>query len=744
MLQISFWSEVPVQGAAIPALRSSPPAERLRVVNRGHDPGRSSVRRVLGRRMFARCKAARVPGLVAWCNFDLARQLGFRVPASNRMTPGLHEQLVAALSYQILRRGEVVAHRPWIHLDADRYGGEGLGLHRGSARGAFHPRGDMFLKGIGPTPLCRNDPDDYYHSHGGAHMWHGLFVAALSEVCTNLFTNGSTRILAIVDQGDDTVYPSGERRRPQGDRSPHRQSSSARAYPGGTTAGGSSPVHDLPGDGARDEPFVLAGKGRSARARPDLRATMLRIIDDHARTAAAHARWRLTHSSISPSNLQLDGALLDLPQARANPRCVPLLPEYGLDYESVPRTDYMDRADALQATYNKLRNSMAEPLRRRLNAQALDVPAELDAAYLHHLTLQLLCATGIKRAAAERIQRTNPPLARRFAEVVMSLSNLRNPASVRKLISYSEQAAVVDVFGLLGAMPRLFDAPGGQPRAGDREAPSPGVSGEPLSRRDAPEALSHPESRARGSLWGGHGRLSRGGAAVLWQRGRDAGVDPGPRGIREPSARTALLRAAAGMCSGRRRRVSGLIGMQTPCARPSTPRWRGPCAASKHCYVRGTARELDDGGVELQVCTVAGLRYSLRAWNDRAQKRRLHVEISLRKRRGGVYQADLPGEPCLTRRQLGALRYTCSTDGWQTTVNVHPGRLQGEGRSRAVMAFAGIRPSGPYGTLEGYFYDGRDPGFCIRDSGDPFRGYAFAVPDRFELRSILARGPRPR
>ncbi len=679
---------------------------------------------------------------MAWCNFDLARQLGFRVPASNRMTPELHEQLVAALSYQILRRGEVVAHRPWIHLDADRYGGEGLGLHRGSARGAFHPRGDMFLKGIGPTPLCRNDPDDYYHSHGGAHMWHGLFVAALSEVCTNLFTNGSTRILAIVDQGDDTVYPSGER---------HPRAIEVRI--GSHLRLAHTLVERRPGDRPRCTTFlamahatgqlVLAGKGRSARARPDLRATMLRIIDDHARTAAEHARWRLTHSSISPSNLQLDGALLDLPQARANPRCVPLLPEYGLDYESVPRTDYMDRADALQATYNKLRNSMAEPLRRRLNAQALDVPAELDAAYLHHLTLQLLCATGIKRAAAERIQRTNPPLARRFAEVVMSLSNLRNPASVRKLISYSEQAAVVDVFGLLGAMPRLyFDAPGGSlARAIERHLL-------PVYRGNRFHVAMR-QKRCR--------TLSR-ELAVVYGEVMDACRAVVPQFYGSAAAMQASIRARAEfenrplerLYFERRRDVfrAAAAGFRSDRDADAVRKTidatvAGSLRGVEALLVRGTARELDDGGVELQVCTVAGLRYSLRAWNDRAQKRRLHVEISLRKRRGGVYQADLPGEPCLTRRQLGALRYTCSTDGWQTTVDV-PGRLQGEGRSRAVMAFAGIRPSGPYGTLEGYFYDGRDPGFCIRDSGDPFRGYAFAVPDRFELRSILARGPRPR
>ncbi|HYL97669.1 MAG TPA: hypothetical protein VEZ90_01855, partial [Blastocatellia bacterium] len=54
--------------------------------------GASRIIDVLGRDMFAEFSAVRVPGTIAWCNFDLARSLGFSVGSNDEMTPELHEQ----------------------------------------------------------------------------------------------------------------------------------------------------------------------------------------------------------------------------------------------------------------------------------------------------------------------------------------------------------------------------------------------------------------------------------------------------------------------------------------------------------------------------------------------------------------------------------------------------------------------------------------------------------------------------
>src|ERR1039458_3064704 len=53
---------------------------------------------------------------------------------------------------------------------------------------------------------------------------------------------------------------------------------------------------------------------------PDITATILRVIDDHARTAAKQIRWRITHSSLTASNMQMDGGMLDVTTQSAHPR----------------------------------------------------------------------------------------------------------------------------------------------------------------------------------------------------------------------------------------------------------------------------------------------------------------------------------------------------------------------------------------------------------------------------------------
>jgi hypothetical protein len=58
---------------------------------------------------------------------------------------------------------------------------------------------------------------------------------------------------------------------------------------------------------------------------------------------------------------------------------------------------------------------------------------------------------------------------------------------------------------------------------------------------------------------------------------------------------------------------------------------------------QGETRRLPDGGIETQIRTIAGVRYSVRAWNDRSQRRRLHVS-----KRSAV-EFDLE-PPCLVGR----------------------------------------------------------------------------------------------
>src|SRR5262245_16677045 len=98
----------------------------------------SRILEILGKARFARFKAFGMPGTVVWCNFELARELGFSVPPSNRMNPELHEQLIKSLSYYVPAPDDQVPsaqtnNRRTTILYADRYGGTGIGSNLGAA-----------------------------------------------------------------------------------------------------------------------------------------------------------------------------------------------------------------------------------------------------------------------------------------------------------------------------------------------------------------------------------------------------------------------------------------------------------------------------------------------------------------------------------------------------------------------------------------------------------------------------------
>ncbi|HEX2270301.1 MAG TPA: hypothetical protein VHH35_12225, partial [Pyrinomonadaceae bacterium] len=171
------------------------------------------VIRVLGAAAFAEFPAIRHPGTVVWCNFDLARELGFDVPRTNQLTPQLHDQLIASLSLRAVNgHGNGNGHEV-LTMYADKYGGEGVSPALGAGRAGFLGDGNLYVKGIGFTPLFRDgDKNDFVHSHGGVHFEDCLSEAVFGEVNENLFSLGSTRIVAIVDQGMHVTEPSGRKR----------------------------------------------------------------------------------------------------------------------------------------------------------------------------------------------------------------------------------------------------------------------------------------------------------------------------------------------------------------------------------------------------------------------------------------------------------------------------------------------------------------------------------------------------
>lgn len=404
---------------------------------------------VLGAASFAAFSARRVPGQVLWCNFELARELGFHVPRTNKLTPALHDELIAKLSLRALTPADNVRASEVITLYADRYGGDGVSPALGSGRAGFLPEANLYIKGLGFTPLFRhNDKDDFVHSHGGVHLEDCMSEAIFGEVDHNLFELGASRIVAIIDQGKFVTEPSGRKR--------HiglAVRTGAQLRPGHLLAkrvsGSRSPLEMFVSITRATKQLVMQNESHI----PDLSATMLRIIDDHARTAADSFRWRVLHGALSPSNMDMSGAMLDLPTQSTQPRTAPI---FKLDYvESRFGTEHKDRGFYLAEMYRRILRSVDTTTRARFNLKWINVSNQMDLEYARHLQLKLLAATGIGTRVARLIQQRSN-LAERFGKVLLEMASLRNPGNACVARQIVNDLSVVDVFNVLANLPAAF------------------------------------------------------------------------------------------------------------------------------------------------------------------------------------------------------------------------------------------------------------------------------------------------
>ncbi len=577
-----------------------------------------SVIELLGKAAFAEFPAVRHPGQVVWCNFDLARELGFNVPPSNRLTAELHEQLITSLSLRAVAPAEINGQIP-VTMYADKYGGDGVSPALGAGRAGFLGDGNLYVKGIGFTPLFRHiDKDDFVHSHGGVHFEDCLSEAVFGEVNHNLFTPGSTRIVAIIDQGKHVTEPSGRKRHialavragPQL-RPGHLLARRAR--------GSQLPLHIFVEMTNATQQLVSNGA-------PDIAATMLRVIDDHAQAAAESFRWRMIHGALSPSNMEMSGAMLDLPTQSTQPRTAPI---FKLDYlQSSFGAEHKDRGYYLAEMYRRVLRTTDPTTRERLNAKWINVSSEMDHAYRKHLQIQLLSAAGLKTELAKQI---SADLADRFTELLLEMAAMKNQGSACVARKVVEDLSVLDVFNLLRRSPRDYFS--GGPSYLQRLRPVykgnryqiakkkekvktlvrefAGVYRELMTTcaayRDSIIARAEFENKPIDALY----------CSTLYEGLNRAVADYKSRG------NSNIIRSAIDNRVARSlRSVDGLL-------------------------VQGTSRQLRDGGLETQIRTIDGIRYSVRAWNDRAQTRRVRQTKD-----GSVVEFDV--EPsCLVGRVRG-------------------------------------------------------------------------------------------
>lgn len=397
----------------------------------------------LGEASFAPFAATRVPGRVVWCNFELARELGFEVPRTNQLTPEFEEQLLAKLSLRALAAGEDVSNDEIVTMYADRYGGDGVTPALGAGRAGFLRDANLYIKGLGFTPLFRhNDKDDFVHSHGAVHLDDCVSEAIFGEADHNLFELGSSRIMAIIDQGKFVTEPSGRVRHVA-----LAVRTGAQLRPGHLLA------KRVRGSRSLVEMFISIAQATGQliaqpdSGSPDLAATMLRIIDDHACTAADSFRWRMIHGALSPSNMDVSGAMLDLPTQSAQPRTAPI---FILDYvQSAYGTEHKERGFYLAEMYRRVLRTTDPATRARFNLKWLNVSNEMDSCYAKHLEVKLLTATGLRTPVAQEIQQQSD-LGERFANVVLAMAALKNPGSACVARKVVRDLCVVDVFAVLG------------------------------------------------------------------------------------------------------------------------------------------------------------------------------------------------------------------------------------------------------------------------------------------------------
>lgn len=692
----------------------------------------SQALHVLGPHSFVEFKAVRAPGKVIWCNFELARQLGFQVPRSNQMTPAFHEELLAALSFRAVS-ADSVADQESITMYADRYGGDGVLPALGAGRSGFLSYGNLYVKGVGFTPLFKHDdPDDFAHSHGEVHLDDCLAEAIFGEVNENLFSQGSTRILAIIDQGKHVTTPK-SRRIPV-----------ALAVRAGAQL---RPAHLL-GNIVRRRGYLLEQFVNMTRATgqlvtcidqetgaqlPDVGATMLRVIDDHARTSAEAFRWRMIHGALSSSNMELSGAMLDLPTQSTQPRTAPIR---SLDYAlSVFGTEHLERASKLMTVYRTLLRNATLAERARFNVVSIGGAAAMKASYNRHLQGQLLRAAGLKAIVAQRVQEQRPAVASQFAELILRMVALKNPGTIRVWQSVVPNVSVLDVFNLLQQLPaNYFANPNADQTTFIMEALRPvfrGKRSQIVEKQTAVSALAGEFATAYRDLMTTctdfAGEYYDDLASMQDSIIARAKFENQP--LSALYCQTLLRELKRTITNYRTTGAAELISEAID--------WRinSSLRSCEGLLAQGSARRLGGGGVELQMRTINGINYSVKAWNDAAQRRRLHVSISL-ERSGDHYTSPLPHLPRLTKLQIQSLRCRFTTDEGRTFAETR-GRLRRDEQLGLLIDFDDLDSSSRVGQLAVVFYLHSNARARAKESTPYFRGYSFAIPDRQELISCF-------
>ena len=267
-----------------------------------------AARLPLPRAAFVRVSVRRVrDAKLVWVNWPYLRELGVVVDPGEMTIERARPLLrLCALRIPEATEPDELFCGPNVTVYADRYGGDGVGTNGGSGRAAT--RGELQIKGIGPTPLVDDlAPSD--HRHGSLFLNEALREAVWGELNHHELPHGATRIIAVIDLGSFITLADGRKM---------RRGLLVRRFP-------VRPAHFVTNANARLTVTQIRAIQRRLRplleqdASGELAQTLMAFASRLSRQHATMWTRRIPHGALSCSNVELSGRVLDCETQSAVP-----------------------------------------------------------------------------------------------------------------------------------------------------------------------------------------------------------------------------------------------------------------------------------------------------------------------------------------------------------------------------------------------------------------------------------------
>ena len=240
-------------------------------------------------------------GKVMWVDMDLAREFGFNVADGNRMTPELNQEPHSCARIASWARADPGGHQV-IEGYADTSAVAWV-MHKGRGVQHFCRGSTRTSKAWGARRWRHRLPTETIATHTAARPRAKVCSKRRGLVSDNMFTGGGTRILSVIDVGDNTKWQDGGQEPRALIVRVGNQLRPAHIFDEVPTADTPKTFERI----ARESGILVADQG----GQPDFRETMINALDKQALLSAENYRFRTLHGSVTTSNMEWDGGMLD-------------------------------------------------------------------------------------------------------------------------------------------------------------------------------------------------------------------------------------------------------------------------------------------------------------------------------------------------------------------------------------------------------------------------------------------------